>query len=100
VNYFSNICDELHVFKSKMTHAIDHQLTYIRTLDETIRQSTLDIAGLAEKLRDSIRNYSLHFNRVDADLLDTQAALKKQAKYSAAIREIEMAILELKLKIL
>jgi len=100
VKRLSNVCDELHVFKSKMTHVVDHQLTYIRKLDETIKQSTVDIADLAETLRDSIRNFSLHLNRVDADLLDTQAALKKQAKYSAAIREIEMAILELKLKIM
>jgi len=48
----------------------------------------------------TIRNFSLHLNRVDADLLDAQAALEKQAKYSAAIRKIEMAILELKLKIM
>jgi len=39
-------------------------------------------------------------NRVEADLIDTQEALAKQAKYSAAIREIEMAILELKLSII
>jgi len=41
-------------------------------------------------------NFSLQFKRVEADLLDTQAALKKQARYSAAIREVEMATLELK----
>jgi len=68
-----------------MTHAVDHQLTYIRTLDETVKRSTVDIADLAETLRDSVRKFSLHLNRVDADLLDTQAALEKQAKYSAAI---------------
>ena len=60
----------------------------------------MDIADLAEMLRDSVRNFSLHLNRVEADLIDTQAALEKQAKYSAAIREIEMAILELKLSVI
>jgi len=59
VKRLSNICDELHVFKSRMTHAVDHQLTYIQTLDETIRQSTVDIAELTETLRSSIRNFSL-----------------------------------------
>ena len=100
VKRLTNVCDELHGFKSKMTHAIGHQLTYIHTLDETIKQSTVDIADLAETLRDSVRNFSLHFNSVEADLIDTQAALEKQAKYSAAIREIEMAILELKLSVI
>ena len=43
VKRLSNVCDELHDFKSKMTHAVDHQLTYIGTLDETIKQSTVDV---------------------------------------------------------
>ena len=60
----------------------------------------MDIADLAGTLLDSVRNLSLHLNRVEADLIDTQAALEKQAKYSAAIREIEMAILELKLSVI
>jgi len=42
VKRLSDVCDELHVFKSKMTHAVEHQLTYIRILDETIKQSAGD----------------------------------------------------------
>jgi len=94
------VCDELHGFKTKMTHAVEHQFTYIRTLDESIKQSTLDIVNLTEVIRDSLRNFSLRLNRVEADLLDTQAALEKQAKYRAGIREIEMATLELKLSVM
>jgi hypothetical protein len=56
----------------------------------------MDIADLTKVLRDSIWNLSLNLNKVEADLLDTQAPLEKQARYSAAIREIEMVILELK----
>jgi hypothetical protein len=67
-------------------------------LDE-VKQNAKDIADLTGTLRDSIRNYSLQLNRVEADLLDTQDALEKQARYSAAIREIEMAILDLKFSI-
>jgi hypothetical protein len=99
VKRLSDGCDNLHNFEVKMTDAVVHQLTYIRALDETIKQTTLDIADLTEALRDSIRNFSLKLNRIEADLLDAQAALEKQARYSAAIREIEMAILELKLSI-
>jgi hypothetical protein len=51
-------------------------------------------------LRDSLHNVSLHLNRAEADLLDTQAALAKQASYSAAIREIELPLQELKLSIM
>ena len=87
------VCDELHAFETRVMHAADHQLTYIRTLDELVRQNTRDTAELAGALRDSIRNLSLSLNRVEADLLDTQAAMENQARYSAAIREIEMAIL-------
>jgi hypothetical protein len=83
-----------------MAHAIDHQPTYIRTLDGHVKQNTVDIASLIEILRDTIYNYSLRLNKVEADLLDTQAAMEKQARYSATIREIEMAILDLKSSII
>lgn len=43
----------------------------------------------------TIRNFSSHLNKIETDLLDTPVALKKQARYSAAIREIKMAILDL-----
>jgi hypothetical protein len=79
-----------------MTHAADLQLTYIRALDQMTRQNIKDMIHLARTLRDSFRNLSLQLNRAEADLLDTQEAIEKQVKYSAAIREIEMAILELK----
>jgi len=65
-------------------------------LDETTRQNVIDTAELARTLHDSIRNLSLQLNRDEDVLLDTQAAIGKQARYSAAIREIEMAMLELK----
>jgi hypothetical protein len=38
----------------------------------------------------------LQLGTAEADVIDTQNAIEKQIKYSAAIREIEMAILELK----
>jgi hypothetical protein len=82
------LCDELHAFETRMVHATDHQLTYIRTLDEMTKQNMMDTVELARTLRETIHNFSLQFNRVKVDLLDTQAAIKKQARYSAAIREI------------
>ena len=57
----------------------------------------MDTVELARALRDSVRNISLQLNGVESALLDTQAAIEKQARYSAAIREIEIAILELRL---
>jgi hypothetical protein len=96
VKRLAKVCKDLHTFEAKMIHVTEHQLTYIRTLDEMSRQKMADTVELAIALRDSVRNFSLRLNRVDADLLDTQKAIESQARYSAAIREIEMAILELK----
>jgi hypothetical protein len=100
VRRLMTICNELHTFEARMMHVTEHQITYIRTLDEVTRQSMQDTVTLAKTLRGSISNFSLHLNRVEADLLDTQEAIEKQAKYSAAIREIEMAIVELKFDLL
>jgi hypothetical protein len=74
------VCDELHAFESKMVHAADHQLTYsyISKLDAMTRQNAKDIVDLARRLSDSISKFSLLIHRVEADLLDMQAAIEKQ----------------------
>jgi hypothetical protein len=59
VKRLHDVCDELHGFKLKMTHAIDHQLTYIRTLDGHVKQNTEDIASLTEILRYAIHIYCI-----------------------------------------
>jgi len=74
-------------------------LTYIRTLDEIIKQNVKNTVELTRAMRDSIRNVSSQLNRVEADLLDTQVAMEKQMRNSAAIREIVMAISDLRFSI-
>ena len=59
VQRLTTVCNKLHAFESKVTHAVEHQLTYIQTLDAIARQNAQDIAELAGALRDSIRNFSL-----------------------------------------
>jgi hypothetical protein len=85
VNLLAAVCDELHAFESKTVHSADHQLTYLRTLDEGTKQTVKDTTDSARTLWDSIRNFSLQLNRVEADLLDTQATIEKQISYSTAI---------------
>jgi predicted ATPase len=92
VKRLSAVCDELHTFKSRVTHASEHQMTYIRTLDEGIKQNAEGIVGLAEALRENVYGLSLVVNIVEANLLDNQAIFERQTRYCAAIREIEMAI--------
>ena len=96
VKRLAAICEELHAFKAQMVHAADQQLTYMRAVDEVTKQNNKDTIDLARALRDSIRNFSVQLNKGKADLLDIQAVIKKQVRYSAAIREVEMAILEIK----
>jgi len=99
VQRLTEVCDDLHAFKLKMVHAVEQQLTYIHALDEMTKQNVKNTIELTRALRDSIRNISLQLNRVEADLLDTQVAMEKQVRYSVAIREIEMAILDLRFSI-
>ena len=99
VKRLTKVCDDLHEFKAKMTHSAEQQLTHIRTLDQVTKQNVRNTAELTKALRDSIRNVSLKLNRVEADLLDTLEAIGKQVKFSATIREIEMAILDLRFSV-
>jgi len=75
-------------------------VTYIRALDESTRKNAMDITVLTETLRNALYNLSLQVNRVEMVLLDTQAALIKQVRCSAATREIQLALQELKLSIM
>jgi hypothetical protein len=59
VKRLSDVCDTLQAFQTQMTHAVDHQLTYIQTLDEVTKQNAMDISDLTETLRNSIRNFLL-----------------------------------------
>jgi hypothetical protein len=96
VKRLSGVCDELHAFEAKMAHVTEQQLTYIRTLDEMTKQNVRDTVDLARTLRVSIRNFSVQLGEAEANVIATQDMIVKQVKYSAAIREIEMDIIELK----
>ena len=72
-------------------------MTYLHTLYKVSKQNTKDRVDLATVLSDSIRNFFLQLGRNEADVLHTQAAIEKQVRYSAEIREAEMAILDMKL---
>ena len=52
-------------------------MTYVRTLDEIIKQNVKNAVGLTRTLRDFIRNILLQLNRAEADLLDIQVVMEK-----------------------
>ena len=57
VKCLAEVCDELHAFETRMIHATEHQLTYIRTLNEMTKQNVMVTVELARTLRDSVRNF-------------------------------------------
>jgi hypothetical protein len=96
VKRLNTVCDKLHTFQQKAVHAKEQQLLYLRTLDEATKENAKNTVDLAKILRDSIQNYSVRIGRTEADLQDLRHAVERQARYSTAIREIELAILEMK----
>jgi hypothetical protein len=52
VKCLAAVYDEQHAFESRMVHAADHRLTYLRTLDEVTKQNVKDMIDLARTLRD------------------------------------------------
>lgn len=45
VKRLAAVCDELYALETKMVHSADHQLTYLRTLDEGTKQTVKDTTG-------------------------------------------------------
>jgi hypothetical protein len=95
VRRLNSVCDNLRAFQQNVVHATEQQLSYLHTLDEETKINAKNTVDLARTLRDSIQNFSLRIGRTEVDLTDLRFAVEKQARYSAAIREIELAILEL-----
>jgi hypothetical protein len=96
VKQLNAVCDNLHTFQQDAVHETEQQLSYLRTLDVATKKNAKSITDLARTLRNSIQNYSLRLGRVEADLIDVSNAVGKQARYSMAVRETELAILEMK----
>jgi hypothetical protein len=63
VERLTAVCDKLHEFELRMTHAVDHQLTYIRTLDEVTKQNAKHIANLTDVMSTRERRSGTRVNR-------------------------------------
>jgi hypothetical protein len=96
IKRLNTVCDNLQSFQTKVVHATEQQMSYLHTLDEATKANAKATLDLGRALRDSIWNISLELGRSEADLLDVRYALEKQAKYSTAIREIELFMMEMK----
>jgi hypothetical protein len=83
-----------------VVHATEQQMTYLHTLDDAITANAKATLDLGRALRDSIQNISLRLGRTEADLFDIRFALEKQVKYSTAIREIELFMMEMKFSLI
>lgn len=92
----NHVIDQLQGFQQKILHVEEHQLTWIKTLDQETHLNAQNTIKLAEVLRDSISNFSIGLSRVQTDVRDVQQLIKKQTTYSAMIREVEMAVFEIK----
>jgi hypothetical protein len=100
VERLTKVCDELHTFEEKMTHASEQQLTYIRALDEVTKQNAKDIVEVTRTLRDSIRNVSIQLVKTEEGVTHLRETFEKHVQFSAAVREIEMAILDVKFSVI
>ena len=100
VKRLNAVCDNLQSFQEKVIHTTEQQMTYLHTLDESTKANAKATLDLAKALRNSIQNISLGLGRVEADLFDVRFALEKQTRYSTAIREIELFMMEMKFSLI
>jgi NCAIR mutase (PurE)-related protein len=94
----NEVCDNLQSFQKAGIHTTE-QLTYLHTLDKATKANANATLDLGRALRDSIQNISLKLGRSEEDITDIRFAVEKQAKYSMAIRKIELFMIEIKFSI-
>jgi hypothetical protein len=75
-------------------------MTYLHTLDEATTANAKATLDLAKALRNSSQKISLEVGKLEVGLFDVRFALEKQTRYSTAIREIELFMMEMKFSLI
>jgi hypothetical protein len=100
VKRLNNICDNLQSFQKNVIHTTGQRTTYFHALDVAIKANAKATLDLARAIKNSIQNVSLGLGRGETDLIDVRFVLEKQTKYSPAIREIELCMMEMKFSLI
>jgi exonuclease VII small subunit len=93
------VVENIKTRQTTITHSVEHQLTYTKELDESVKQSSQDIATLAKILKIQVSDLSKLNTTIKQLEANISHRLDYMAQISQTIRELEFFSLQLEQEI-
>jgi hypothetical protein len=94
-----NTVERLHENREHLAHSVNEQITYLKSLDHSVKFNARSVAILAEKVKGVMLSFQNWTDRADLTLHWINATIYNQTSLFTCIRELEFAILQLQTQI-
>ena len=88
--------DKLHRTEGDIVHSVNHQTTYLKTMDSAVKFNTEAVETLSEKVKDIMLDSNKWKNETDIAINWLNYTLYNQSSIFTYVRQLEFAILELR----
>jgi DNA gyrase/topoisomerase IV subunit A len=88
--------DKMHRTEGNIIHSVNHQMTYVKSLDSAIKFNTEAVGTLSERVKTIKLDWNKWKDETDIDIHWLNYALYNQSNTFTYVRQLEFAILELR----
>ncbi|PNF19103.1 hypothetical protein B7P43_G10550 [Cryptotermes secundus] len=81
--------------EGEVTHAIQKQLTYLKSIDEAISENAMGLATVTRVLKSVITNALTYQKSVEDEIQNLKTLINFQANVSRVMRELEFTVMQL-----
>jgi len=91
--YGNKTVDKMHRTEGDIVHSVNHQMTYLRTLDSAVTFNTVAVETLSDKVKDMLDSNKWNDETDSNSLVELHFV---QSSIFTSVRQLEFAILELR----
>jgi hypothetical protein len=95
LQHVSNIVKELQLQQNQISHSVDNQITYLKTMNNETKFNTRTIASLANLVKNSMMKEQAWPNQVAVSLEVLNETMTNSSRIQSHIRQIEVTIMQL-----
>jgi hypothetical protein len=99
ISNLHNTVQDLHHKQDEIVHSVNDQLTYLKSLDTTVKFDTKAVDILSGKIKSIMLESAKWTNKVDMTTQWLNATIFNQTSIFTYIRQLELEVLELKMRV-
>jgi hypothetical protein len=99
VSNFYNTVQDLYKNQDEIVHSVNDQLTYLKSLDTTVKFNTKVVEIISEKIKSVMLDFGKWTNKVDMTTQWLNATIFNQTSIFNYIRQLELEVLELQMRV-